>query len=869
MSITGTTPPTPGLPSAPAPTLVDLASGRRYDLTDETGLAGRWSIGRGAENAIRVSDPMVGRTHAEVRRDPDGRFALIDLDSRNGTYMHGRKIRRAALEDGEEIMLGATRLRFDDPPATVVAAVAGAAPLTSVALRIDDTPTMLVQSRISVRDAGRLHSSTDFDGPAPLLRDFAKMRAAIELSRVLAAEHDMTALLERLLAVSFDMLPAERGAVLLLDTDSGGRVAEIVRARDGSSSSLTLSTRLIEEVMSQQAGVLTANAELDERFSRSSSLLSQGIRSALCVPMFYPGIGDQAGEILGIMYLDSRVTSGAFSEHDLELFAFLAGQAALAIKNAALVKRVHDAETAVARRLERVVRHLPSGVVLLDNHNRVVLANTQAEELLALLAHSSPGRTLERLGDTPLATILASTSPVEMTVDRPNQRIIRLSAAAFHAGPDSGAVLTLSDVTLERERENRAANEERLALLGRLAGGVAHDFNNLLTVILTSADMAREGASDPQMLEDLDEVRQAAGRAADLTRQLLAFGRREVVQPKVIDLNSHISEIERLLRRTIGSAVNMTIRLDADLPMVEIDPTQFERVVVNLVVNARDAMPEGGGLTIETSVEQPSAAECHRLMLEPGTYARLTVTDQGVGMPPAVMARLFEPFFTTKERGKGTGLGLATIHAAIRQVGGAIAVESHPGRGSAFRVLLPASTAAPVGEPLEQLPRAPTARTILVVEDLAPVLALTRRILEQQGFEVLTATSASEALIAARDHRGRVNLLLTDVIMPGMSGRVLAEQMRQLIPGIGVVFMSGHVNGVIDQDLLDSSGAGFVSKPFTADALIAEMHRVEIGRRDVTAEENAPASAAAATAAETAAAATARAAAATVTAATG
>ncbi len=803
--------------TASEPRLVEVASGRVFTLGPVT------TIGRDPESAVCLSDMMVGRRHAEVRRLEDGGFELADLGSRHGTYVGGRRVSKVVLEAGDEILIGGSRLRYEkgsppavNPPATV---------------RMDGGGLGSMMRRLSVWDANKFAPASQIVAPEELARDYEKLRAALEVSRTIGVEHDLTKLLERLLATAFDLLPAERGTVLLLDGNTGGPVAEISRTRSGDLESVTLPSSLIQEVLKEQAGVLTANAEFDDRFSRSTSIIAQGIRSAMCVPMLYRGLADGAGsnqhEILGVMYLDSRLAVGAFSPRDLDLFTSIANQAALALKNAVLVQHIRAVKAAEGKRLEQVVRNLPAGVILLDSERRITLVNPQVESLLELLGGPRPGDVLGQLGALSIDDVLeAERGELEIIVRGPPRRILAVSAAGFASGADQGTVLTLRDITDERERETKAGHEERLTLLGRLAGGIAHDFNNLLTVIISSTEFAMGGAGqDEQLAEDLVMVRDAAERAAALTRQLLAFGRRELIKPKVIDVNELVSQIKDLLRRTLGTGIEIRARFTNPLPPVKIDPAQFERVLANLVVNARDAMPEGGLVTLETDVVALDECEAKKHQsLQPGPHVCLTVRDTGVGMAPEVLARVFEPFFTTKDKGKGTGLGLATVYGVVRQAGGAVAVESTPGSGSVFRVLLPVSvepTAAAVKKVTMMMPT--IGATILLAEDLAPVLGLTERMLQRFGYQVLTARDGEEAMAAALRHQGPIDLLLTDILMPKMSGWVLAERLRNVRPGLRVLFVSGQVDDAVDSAAIGGDGTAFLPKPYTADELLEQV----------------------------------------------
>jgi CheY-like chemotaxis protein len=360
--------------------------------------------------------------------------------------------------------------------------------------------------------------------------------------------------------------------------------------------------------------------------------------------------------------------------------------------------------------------------------------------------------------------------------------------------------------------------------VGQLAGGVAHDFNNLLTAILGSTDLLLMDLpqEDPRR-EDLLAIRDAGERAATLTRQLLAFSRRQVLQPRVIGLNQVVAGMGKLLPRLIGEDIRLDLALAPDLASVSADPGQIEQVILNLAVNARDAMPDGGRLTIATANAVLDAVFAARNpIVQTGTYVRLSVTDTGQGMDEETLARVFEPFFTTKGPGKGTGLGLATVYGIVKQSGGYIFVRSQPGEGTTFDVYLPAvppSAEEPTSAPPPDQP-GEGSETILLAEDDAAVRSLARRALEQYGYRVLEAANGREAVDLMRQHQNEIDLLLTDIVMPEMSGRRSAEHNLQTRPDIKVLFMSGYAGP--DQP----DGRAMVQKPFTPESLARRVREV-------------------------------------------
>lgn len=386
----------------------------------------------------------------------------------------------------------------------------------------------------------------------------------------------------------------------------------------------------------------------------------------------------------------------------------------------------------------------------------------------------------------------------------------------------------------DRQRlEAQLHRTRRLESLGQLAGGVAHDFNNMLGVIVNYATFIIEEAETQTpslagIANDARQITRAGQRGTDLTRQLLAFARREVVRPQVLDLNAAIAEVEELLRRSIGEHITLITRPAAELPAVRADPGQVEQILVNLALNARDAMPAGGRLVIDTGVLLLSDAD-EFSDLAPGEYVRLRVGDSGTGMAPEVIERAFEPFFTTKASGEGSGLGLATVYGIVTQAGGTVKIVSEQGIGSAVTVLLPATDRAADGTPAPE-PGTTLARgeTLLVVEDEAALREVAGRILSGAGYRVLSADCGPTALQLAAAHEGRIDLLVSDVVMPGMLGKDVAERLVAARPDTRVLYMSGYAQPVLaSQGTLDP-GVVLLEKPFTAEDLLrAVRHRLD------------------------------------------
>ncbi|MGQ9698059.1 MAG: PAS domain S-box protein, partial [Armatimonadota bacterium] len=396
------------------------------------------------------------------------------------------------------------------------------------------------------------------------------------------------------------------------------------------------------------------------------------------------------------------------------------------------------------------------------------------------------------------------------------------------AGQVIGFVSVMADVTDRVRLENELRESQKMEAVGRLAGGIAHDFNNLLTVIIATCDMLLrrlgQGHTEARLVR---QVRDAGERAASLTRQLLAFSRKQVLEPRVLDLNAGLKRMEDMLRRLIGEHIVLRMIGDPELWPVKADPSQIDQVVMNLVVNAKDAMPMGGELTIETkNVEVDESYTRRHAEIQPGPYVMLAVSDTGHGMDQETLSRVFEPFFTTKGVGKGTGLGLSTVYGIVKQSGGHIWCYSEPGKGTTFKVYLPRAAEAAEAAAVRPAGVPGGTESILVVEDDSSVREVTCSLLRSLGYTVLEAKNAAEALELCRQAGSDLALMLTDVVMPEMSGRKLADAVGKLCPGLKVLYMSGYTdNTIVHHGVLDE-GVQFVQKPFTRESLARKVREV-------------------------------------------
>ena len=400
--------------------------------------------------------------------------------------------------------------------------------------------------------------------------------------------------------------------------------------------------------------------------------------------------------------------------------------------------------------------------------------------------------------------------------------LLEATAKNHNIGTRRGRLTALRDITEKRQLEEQVRQAQKMEAVGRLAGGVAHDFNNLLTVITSCAELVlMDTAEGDPRRENVEEIRKASQAAAGLTGQLLAFSRQQVIEPKLVTIEEVVAMADKMLQRLIGEDVELVAVLNEDPVTVKIDPGQLEQVIMNLAVNARDAMPDGGKLTLETSAVELDEADARtHWPATAGRFALLAVSDTGVGMTEQTRARIFEPFFTTKEIGKGTGLGLATVYGIVKQSGGFIWVYSEPGQGTTFKIYLPRVNEAPTASQ-----KAPTAtslhgtETILLTEDSPALRAAARQILERYGYTVLEVPSSKEALTLAHSRPGPIHLLLTDVVMPGMSGRELAERFTAKRPEVKVLYMSGYTDDAVVRHGVLRPGTAYLQKPFTPETL--------------------------------------------------
>jgi PAS domain S-box-containing protein len=505
------------------------------------------------------------------------------------------------------------------------------------------------------------------------------------------------------------------------------------------------------------------------------------------------------------------------------------------------------------KRHRQLFETMPQGVVFQDLEGKIVYANPAAEKILGLKSELMLGRTSEDPrwrsihedgsefpGDTHPAMVALRTGQlikdVVMGVYNPlydQRRWIKISAVPlFRPGEEKPyqVYTTFEDITDYKQLQAQFLQSQKMEAVGVLAGGVAHDFNNLLTVIRGYAEILLENLAPNNPLRgDVEQILHAGKQAASLTAQLLAFSRKQMLQPKTLLLNAIINDLGKMLGRLLGEDIDLVLRIQSDLGLIHADPGQIQQVIMNLVVNARDAMPRGGTLIIETSNSDLNEEDVRKYpFVKPGAYVMLSIRDNGMGMDAATQARIFEPFYTTKAPGEGTGLGLSTVYGIVRQSGGFIWLDSEPNKGTTFRIYFPRleGQAVLLTDEQDMEPASGGGETILVVEDDVSVRALACRILRGRGYTVMEASNGKDALAAVRACTQQIDLVITDVVMPEMSGAELASQLEAVRPGIRILYVSGYANrGMESQAKLDPRVA-FLQKPFTIQQLVRKGQSV-------------------------------------------
>jgi len=563
-------------------------------------------------------------------------------------------------------------------------------------------------------------------------------------------------------------------------------------------------------------------------------LIGTPSRSWLGVPLRTPAAK------VGVLVVQHYERENAYTKNDLEFLSSIGGQIALAIERKRAEEKLRESDA----RSRVLIEQLPAVLWTVDNNLRFT---------------SAVGAGLARLGLEPNEIVGMSLSEYFETTDQTfppiaaHRRAAAGEPATFHVewkdgsyachveplrdavGDVHGAICMALDITDRKQLEEQFRQAQKMEAVGRLAGGIAHDFNNLLMVIQGYADLLtdRIPSSDP-LRRNAEQIQTAAQRATSLTQQLLAFSRKQMLAPKILGVHSVVSDMEKILRRLIGEDIELRVSAAPDLWLVRADRSQIEQVIMNLAVNARDAMPSGGRLTIETANVELDGSFAHSpTVLAPGKYVMLAVTDNGSGMDSKTQAHIFEPFFTTKEKGKGTGLGLATVYGIVKQSGGYIWVYSEPGRGTTFKIYLPrvqgSGTVTGRDRPGAIQESLRGSEVVLLVEDEAGVRELAREYLQLSGYTVLEARDGYVALELANLHAGPIHLLMTDVVMPGISGRELAQRVVKIRPDIKILYMSGYTDqAIVHQGILEGD-AILLQKPFSMVTLASKLREILAG----------------------------------------
>ena len=613
---------------------------------------------------------------------------------------------------------------------------------------------------------------------------------------------------------------------------------------------IPMSGTVVQEVFRTRSSQLIQPANTEEvasRFPLLQSSFQAGLRSMIFVPLV------SEDQVIGVLSLKTT-NPDVYTERDLRLTERVGNQIAGAIANAQLFAERKRAEEALRRsegKFQKLFDEAPVGYQEIDSEGRIIRINRTELDMLGYTAEEMLGKYIwEFITDEEsrqkVKGKLAGAIPTGRAFERLFQRKDGITFPAImedrvlrdSEGKIAGIRATIQDVT-ERKRseeeksllQEQLRQSQKMEAIGKLAGGVAHDFNNLLTVIHGYGELLLSSLNQENRLkQDVQEILNASERASSLTRQLLAFSRKQVLQPKVLDLNAHVLNMDKMLRRMIGEDVGLVTLLTKDLGRIKADPGQIEQAILNLAINAKDAMLNGGKLTIETAnVKLDENYARSRVGVSPGDYVMLSVSDTGVGIAPETKERIFEPFFTTKEKGKGTGLGLSTVYGIVQQSGGNIWVYSEPGLGTTFKIYLPrieegtesVRPAAVSTKPLQG------SETVLLVEDEEMVRKLACTVLEKNGYTVLEASNGDEALDVVQGRNGNpIHLVVTDVVMPGMSGRQLADRLVSLRPEIKILYMSGYTDDAIVHHGVLDPGIAYIQKPFTPDALASKVREI-------------------------------------------
>jgi len=664
------------------------------------------------------------------------------------------------------------------------------------------------------------------------------------VANALTLNADIDATLRDVLAATLGAAGISKGALFLKNADGTPCVRQAIGFSTDERAALDDffgRAPLLEEIIERGSVVSFPSPALPDDVSREL-LSGLSVTSAQIVPLVTDG--HSAGAmIIGATHSDMT------SENSIVFARAMCNQLMQSLALATSVARLTASEARYRALLDSATDAIailtPEGVIREVNHRWQDILGLSREQLIGrhLRDFAVPGKDVkdDRSDDAASGAHSGRLPPSEIARADGSTVLMEFSDTTVEVGNERVVFTVGRDVTERQFLEEQLRLSHKLEAVGRLAGGVAHDFNNVLTAILGFCELlVGDRTLGVNHRRDVSEIRKAADRATRLTQQLLAFSRQQVLQPQVLDINALIAELRPMLRRLVFENIDLTVLPRPASGLIRIDPTQVEQVLVNLIVNARDAMAQGGRLTIETSdVTLDEAYQQRRVPVVPGDYVMLAVTDNGAGMDVATRHRIFEPFFTTKDAGKGNGLGLATVYGIVKQSGGYIWVYSEPGRGTTFKIYFPrvsrgvTSGAVSMTETVD-LPRG--WETIFVVEDDEVLRRLTRRALERSGYRLLEAGNPREAVQTAAEYHGPIHLLLSDVVMPESEGAPLIDRLTAVRPGVRVLYMSGYTDESIAHYGVLEAGVPFLQKPFTPYALTRKVRDVldaQSPRRDV------------------------------------
>ncbi|MEN8149698.1 MAG: PAS domain S-box protein [Planctomycetota bacterium] len=688
------------------------------------------------------------------------------------------------------------------------------------------------------RQAGKPHCPERLEGYLLVATDLSEIRRAergrnlgYRVSELVHSAETMDDLYRSVHELLRGLMSAESFSIALFGADGPKRIAfpYSVEAGGDPQTARKITRALSDLIVRRDEPLLVTGRQVEELLhARSIAVTHVPWVRWLGVPLRVDG------RVTGMIVVATDGEEDAYGEEERELLRFVSGQVAIAIE------RKQSADERV--RLSSAVQHAADAILVTGPEGIIEYVNPAFEAMSGYTRDEVLGQTprLLKSGRHSVdfyreiwATLSRGESWTGRMTNRRRDGSFYEVEAAFSAIRDATGrfvnyVSVQHDVTHEVALEAQLLQSQKMEAVGKLAGGVAHDFNNILSIIMGYSDLVlTEVEEDSLVATGIEEIREAGLRAGALTRQLLAFSRRQLMRPKVLDLNAVVEDTEKMLRRLIGEDVELVTKYDPDIGFVRADPGQIEQVVMNLAVNARDAMPGGGTLTLTTGTVDLRGFTTDP-DLGPGEYVQLVVTDDGCGMEAEVQARIFEPFYTTKEDGRGTGLGLSTAYGILRQSDGHIAVHSRPGRGTTFRILLPLVDAELACEDVEEPLEAGMAgeETVLLVEDEDAVRDLTKEMLSLTGYRVVEAKDGVEALTVCRDAGDAIDLLLTDVIMPRMGGRELARKLAEESPDTRILFMSGYTDAAIASEGVFGRNVAFLQKPFGLSGLTRKVREV-------------------------------------------